>query len=226
MPQPEPGGDAEPKETMSQHEIENANLFMMCTHARKDAMAELPGGYHFRRILPGELELWKRMHFDDEATANAYSGYMTEWFARVYAQRVGEFFERCIFACDRADIPVGTCFLWNAYSAIPTVHWFKVLKAHEGKGIGRALLSAVMKSADYPVFLHTQPGSYRAIKLYSDFGFSLLLDPVIGSRKNDIAIALPYLRDHLLQPEFEKLSFSHAPEAFLRLVSQHSEAEF
>jgi hypothetical protein len=27
---------------------------------------------------------------------------------------------------------------------------------------------------EYPVYLHIQPSSFRAIKLYSDFGFSLL----------------------------------------------------
>ena len=31
--------------------------------------------------------------------------------------------------------------------------------------------------------LHTHPSSYRAIKLYSDMGFKLLTDPIIGTRQ-------------------------------------------
>ena len=55
-----------------------------------------------------------------------------------------------------------------------------MLNEYEGKGIGRALLSYVMQSLpqnEYPVFLHTHPASFRAIKLYSDMGFKLLTDP-------------------------------------------------
>ena len=58
----------------------------------------------------------------------------------VYAPHGELFFERCRFACvDGA--PVGTCFVWKAYGRVNTVHWFKVLRAYEGRGIGRALLT-------------------------------------------------------------------------------------
>ena len=207
--------------------IEDANIFMMCMRLNRSALTDLPAGYHFRRIREDELGIWKRMPFDDERTADEYQGYMTDWFDRVYAPKKGLFFERCIFVCDACDQPIGTCFIWEAYDVVPTIHWYKVKKEHEGKGIGRALLSEVMKkAAKYPIYLHTQPGSFRAIKLYSDFGFVLLLDPVIGSRNNEIDVGLPYLKGHMPEAEYGKLRFGHAGKDFLRIVSKHVNNDF
>ena len=71
-----------------------------------------------------------------------------------------------------------------------------VFKEYENRGIGRAILTALMKSLrleDYPVFLYTHPSRYRTIKLYSDFGFSLVSNPVVGYRNNDLEECLPIL---------------------------------
>lgn len=75
-----------------------------------------------------------------------------------------------------------------------------------------------IKEEDYPVYLHTQPSSYRAIKLYTDFGFAFLTDPIIGYRKNDLEESLPVLKAYMPQEYFEKLQFAKAPEDFLEAV--------
>lgn len=72
--------------------------------------------------------------------------------------------------------------------------------------------------SDYPVYLHTQPSSYRAIKLYTDFGFALLTDPIIGYRQNHLDMCLPFLKTHLCQEDFGQLKFEKAPEEFLQAV--------
>src|SRR5699024_5149220 len=127
------------------------------------------------------------------------------------------------------DKPIGTCFVWKSYNTIYTLHWFKVLKEYEGRGIGRALLSIVMKSLskdEYPIFLHTHPSSYRAIKLYSDFGFCLLSDPLIGSRKNDLEECLPILEKYMTRSDFNKLKIIKAPQFFMNAVSSANKSEF
>ena len=207
--------------------IADADLFMMCPRLNTAALSELPIGYHIRRIHEDELDIWKRMPFDDEKAAGEYQHYMNGFFNRVYALKKDQFFERCLFVCDSDDSPVGTCFLWEAHGIIPTIHWFKVRKEYEGRGIGRALLSEVMKSVvEYPVYLHTQAGSFRAIKLYSDFGFYLLTDPLIGARTNEIEIGLPYLKEHMPEDECEKLRFHNAEDKFLRVIADNPGDEF
>jgi GNAT superfamily N-acetyltransferase len=212
-----------------ENDIPDKNLFMMCKRLNDSAVSELPDGYHIRPCRRCELDMWKAMPFDDPGTAKEYYGFMTGFFEDVYSRNENLFFEKCLFVCDKNDSPVGTCFAWRSYHEINTIHWFKIRKNYEGQGIGRALLSAVMKGIaenDYPVFLHTHPSSYRAIKLYSDFGFALLTDPIIGYRQNDLEESLPFLKAHMFQKDYEKLRFAKAPGYFLTAVKSSPVNQF
>ena len=203
--------------------LSDKNLFMMCKYLNTGAVSDLPDGYHVRTCSRHDLDIWKAMPFDDEKTAAEYKNYMSRFFDEVYGNKEDLFFRRCQFICDcdKNDAPVGTCFAWRAYDKITTIHWFKVLKRCEGAGIGRALLSVIMRGLsedEYPVFLHTQPSSFRAIKLYSDFGFVFLTDPVIGYRQNDLYECLPVLQKSMFKKDFDNLRFGSAPEIFLDAV--------
>ena len=211
------------------NEIPDKNLFMICKALNHNALSGLPEAYHVRPCRRDELEIWKAMPFDDAETAAENSAYMSKFFHDVYGNQEGLFFEKCLFVCDRNDTPVGTCFAWKAYGLFTSIHWFKVLKGYEGRGIGRALLSIVMrgiKENEYPVFLHTQPASYRAIKLYSDFGFAFLTDPRIGSRTNDLEECLPILKACMPRKDYERLRFSIAPDYFLKAAASSGINEF
>ncbi|KAM3095862.1 GNAT family N-acetyltransferase [Phormidesmis sp. 146-12] len=134
-----------------------------------------------------------------------------------------------MFVCDRQDKPIATCLSWKAYDEFNTIQWFKVLKEYEGQGIGRALLSIVMQKLerrDYPVYLHTQPSSFRAIKLYSDFGFSLLSGDDFGIRKNDLDECLPILEKFMPKEYFRKLRITPAPKEFEDAVNKYDTNQF
>jgi len=215
------------------HEVEkqmlDKNLFMICRRLNPNALSTLSTGYHIRNCREDELDIWKDMPFDDPEDAEKYRGYMSNYFSRVYAKKGRLFYERCIFVCDDQDRPIATAFIWKAYDAFNTIHWLKVVKGQEGRGAGRALLSVIMKALkakDYPVYLHTQPDSYRAIKLYADFGFELLSDPIIGSRKNDIEACLPILEKYMTHIAFKKLTCTKAPKYFLRKLEEKQDNEF
>lgn len=210
-------------------ELPDKNLFMMCKELNSSALSALPDGFHVRRCRRDELDIWKSMPFDEKDTAKEHADFMMEYFKQVYGEQEDLFFQKCLFVCDQKDTPVATCFAWKAYGEMTTIHWLKVLKDYEGLGIGRALLSRVMKdlpAEDYPVFLHTQSESFRAVKLYTDFGFALLTDPVIGNRKNDLEESLPILKELMPKEEFDKLQFTSAPKEFLEAVRQPGMDEF
>lgn len=210
-------------------EIPNRDLFMMCKALNPNALSKLSNEYHVRTCRRNELDIWKEMPFDDVKSAQEYNSFMTKFFNDVYGDRESLFFQKCLFVCDKNDTPIGTCFAWKSYNKVTTIHWFKVLKNYEGLGIGRALLSIVMENIaedDYPVFLHTQPSSFRAIKLYADFGFALLTDPIIGYRQNHLEECLPILKAHMMQNDFKKLQFTKAPEDFLEAVKSSNINQF
>ncbi len=202
---------------MREADIPDKNLFMMCEKLNRKALSKLPEGYHIRTCKEEELDLWKEFPFDTETAKSQYFSYMSEYFDNVYRGRAAEFYQRCLFVCDTSDRPVSTCFLWKAYDEVNTIHWFKTLKEHEDKGLGRAILSYIMSpltDEDYPVFLHTQPSSFRAIGLYSSFGFKIVTNPSIGYRKNHYQECLPILKEFMTPDSFARLEFVKAPDTF------------
>lgn len=214
---------------LSEENIPDKNLFMMCDELNRSALTQLADVYHVRHCRKDELDLWKDMPFDDPVEAKDYRQYMTNFFTRVYAPEGDLFFQTCLFVCDINDKPIGTAFIWKVYNAFNTVHWVKVLKAYEGRGIGRALLSVIMqelKEGDYPVYLHTQPSSYRAIKLYSDFGFKLLTEPIIGNRENHLEECLPILKHFMPRDDFDNLEFAAAPANLLEKLKTVKDNHF
>ena len=213
-------------------EIPSKDLFMMCPALNPAAMRELPQGFHFRMCRPDELETWKAMLLDFPHTPEIHDEYMqmmTDYFNDVYADKPDLFFQKCLLACDENDTPIGRGFVWKAYDKFNTIHWYKVLKEYENRGIGRAILTEIMKNLkeeDYPVFLHTHPSSFRAIKLYSDFGFCLISDPIIGYRNNDLEECLPILKRFMPKSDFDKLKIVKAPQYFLDITASSKIEEY
>lgn len=209
--------------------IPDGNLFMACRQLEGAAFSALPEGYSLRPPRREELPLWMDIHFDSPEEARANRPYMERYYAQVYAPQGDLFFRQCRFLCAPDGEVAGTCFVWKAYGRVSTVHWFKVKREHEGRGLGRALLSAVLAplgEEDLPVCLHTQPGSFRAIKLYSDFGFRLLTDPAIGSRRNDLEESLPFLQEVMPPEAFRRLQFAEAPPVLLQAAASSPASEF
>lgn len=209
--------------------IGEKNLFLLCRRPNAAAFAPIPAGYHARHCRPEELTLWMDLQFDDPAQAEKYRPFMQDYFDNVYRPKGDLFFERCLFLCDGADRPAGTCFVWKAYDAIQTLHWLKVKKSQEGHGLGRALLTLALQDVpeqEYPVYLHTHPACTRALKLYSDFGFALVTDPMVGHRTNDVKECLPYLESELPPPVFQALRFETAPEEFLLAAASSPVEQF
>ena len=215
---------------MREQDIPDLNIFMMCDKLNEKVLTKLPDGFHIRSCRPDELKIWKEFPFDSEEDKKNYYEFMNNYFNDVYADNLDEFYKRCLFVCeDKTDKPVSTCFIWKAYNRINTVHWFKTLKEYEGKGLGSALLSHIMvslKKDDYPVFLHTQPSSFRAIGLYSDFGFKIVTNKSIGFRKNNYKESLPILKQFMTEESFNNLQFVEAPLIFDESAKTSSISQF
>ena len=173
-------------------EILEGDLFMQCDTPNTSAFSVLPEGFFVRACKRDELIIWKTIFAQGE-----YMDFVNDYYNKVYAPNEEEFFRRCMFVVDKDDKPVGTSGIWNSYGRINTVLGFFVLPEYQGIGIGRGLLSEVLKNVNYPVYVHTHPIAIIALKLYSDLGFKLITDPVVGYRKNILQESLPYLKKHI-----------------------------
>ncbi|MEE3343163.1 MAG: GNAT family N-acetyltransferase [Bacilli bacterium] len=206
------------KKILKEQDIPDLNIFMMCDRLNTKALSKLSEEFYIRTCREDELKLWKEFPFDNAQDKKDNINYMTNYFNDVYSNKIDEFYKRCLFVCEKkTDKPIATCFIWKSYNKINTIHWFKTLKEYEGKGIGRALLSYIMLSLDqedYPVFLHTQPSSFRAIGLYSDFGFKIVTNKTIGYRDNNYKESLPILKQFMQTDKYNNLKFIEAPSLF------------
>ena len=192
---------------------------MMCEQLNKNALTELNAEYHFRNCRPDELENWKAFPFDSSTVPVEYENFMNEFIEVSYSYDMKLFFQNTLFICNQDDRPIATCLHWKAYGKFNSIHWLKTLKTHEGQGLGRALLSEIMKKFDlndYPIYIHTQPSSFRAIKLYADFGFKLLKGGQLGTRINELEKCLPILKEFMPQKDFERLRVIDTPVPFIK----------
>jgi GNAT superfamily N-acetyltransferase len=214
---------------MIEADIPDFNIFMMCHQVNELAYTDLSNEFYFRNCKPEELEIWKAFPFDSEKVPTEYEDFMNQYIDRTYGENIDLFFQNTFFVCTQDDRPIATCSFWKAYGKINTIQWFKTHKDFEGKGIGRALLSKIMKcfnKNEYPIYLHTQPGSYRAIKLYSDFGFCLLKGEKIGNRINELDLSLPILKQFVPLEDFEKFIFLDTPISLISELENETEIQF
>ena len=214
---------------MRVEEIPDYNIFMMCERLNQYALTDLNPDYYFRNCRPDELALWKAFPFDSDTVPVEYEGLMNQIVNDSYSRDMDTFFQNTLFVCNKEGTPVATCSYWKAYGKINTIHWLKTRKAYEGKGIGRAVLSAIMRrfeSKDYPIYLHTQPGSFRAIKLYSDFGFQLLRSGQLGTRRNELEKCLPILQEVMSKKDFKSLKITDTPDDLIKLLESETTIQF
>jgi RimJ/RimL family protein N-acetyltransferase len=154
---------------------------------------------------------------------------MNEYIKETYSKNFDKFLQNTLLVCNKDEKPIATCSHWKAYGKINTIQWFKTHKDYEGKGIGRALLSEIMKrfdNRDYPIYLHTQPGSFRAIKLYSEFGFCLLKGGQLGARTNDLEKCLVILERFMLKSVFKKLKVVETPLSIMKNLEKETTIQF
>jgi GNAT superfamily N-acetyltransferase len=197
---------------------EDANLFMMCPALDRSALSELPPGYTVRSAMPADLPVWRAMPFDDAVTPET-DAFMASYFAATYGDQQERFFAGTQFVVDERGRPVGTCLLWRAYGVFEAIHWLKVVPDHEGRGLD-------VEPERFPIYLHTQLGSYRAIKLYSDFGFDLISGGPLGRRTNDLEYCLPILRERMPPGAFASLRIREAPAEWRDFLATTTTEQF
>lgn len=136
---------------------------------------DLPDGYALRTYQPGDELVWARIEqiVDEyETVDDALKGFLTYFGGNNEALAT-----RCFFLTDASGTPVGTASAWfSELAGEPRgeVAWVGILPEHQGKGLAKPLLSAVMQrlaQSHERAWLRTQTISYRAVDLYLNYGF-------------------------------------------------------
>lgn len=138
----------------------------------------LPANYEFVSYQKGMEKVWSFLQWKTgqmESLAAAEQRFENEFLPSIKLAECNCWFVR---DCLTNEI-IGTASLWRGDlfgTELDRVHWVAVHPAHNGRGIGKALLSKILKQAiTEKIYLTTQTWSYPAIAMYRKFGFEAYL---------------------------------------------------
>jgi len=127
------------------------------------------------------------------------------YFSQTYLSRSDLLAQRGVFVSDKKSGGlVGACIAWfdnQNGTPVSSLHWLITKEAYQGRGIGAALIATALNIYEqenaFPVYLHTQPWSYQAIRLYHKFGFRLMKQESFAGYENQYALAVPVLARYI-----------------------------
>ena len=184
------------------------NTIMKCSDYRRRNV-ELPDGFSIVSYRDGYEKEWAKLEtsvgdFGSAAEAEKY-------FAETYLHNP-ERFPNLLFVLNRDHEIVGSCIAWQdtrGISRVSSLHWLVVQNQYREIGLGRALAAAVMnifaEQEALPVYVHTQPWSWKAILLYLSLGFKLQKTDTFSHYENEYEKAMNELRKIVHEDQYELL---------------------
>ena len=170
---------------------------------------ELPDGFSIVSYQRGYEKEWAKLEyavgdFDSLESAEKY-------FVESYLQN-SELFSNILFLLNEEHEVVGSCIAWqdkHGENSVSSLHWLVVREQYQGRRLGRALGTAVMniyvERGDLPVYIHTQPWSWKAILLYASLGFRLQKTDTFSHYRNEYEKAMAELRRIVSKEQYELL---------------------
>lgn len=182
------------------------NTILKCSDYRHKEIV-LPEGYSIVSYRPGFEKDWARLEFSIGDFGSLEEA--EQYFADTYLQNP-EMFSRILFALDKDNDVAGSCIAWQdpkGECPAPSLHWLVVDEKHQGIGLGRALSTAVMNiyagQGSLPVYIHTQPWSWKAILLYLSLGFKLQKTDTFSHYENEYDKAMTSLGKVVSEEQYE-----------------------
>lgn len=172
------------------------NTIMKCSSLRKYDV-ELPDGFTIVPYQRGYERGWAELEYAAGDFGSVQEA--EEYFTETYLQDP-ELFSKILFMLDRNQEVVGSCIAWQdmrGESSVSSLHWLVMKEHYQGNGLGRALSAAVMnifaEHDAFPVYIHTQPWSWKAILLYISLGFKLQKTDTFSHYENEYDKAIATL---------------------------------
>ncbi len=189
------------------------NLIMRCDRILPMEV-KLPEDYAIRTYQRGDENAWAALHvaLGDFASAQEAADYFLNTYARD--------FSRALFAVAPDGSVIGTVTAWTdprGDATIRSLHWLAVAEEHQRKGIGKALCKTALKlmrreDNAAPIYLHTQPWSWKAVLLYVSLGFKLQRTDSFANYENQYEQVMATLHSVLNDEQYAKVEAASSAE--------------
>ena len=188
------------------------NLILKCTKICTTPVS-LPEGYSFKMYDECYEKYWAKLEYEIGDFSSVEEAEM--YFKTNYCNQIRELKKRCVFVVDAYSNFVGSCIAWHDLKdndTVSSLHWLVVSPEHQGKHIGLALCQKVMdifnECGETPVYIHTQPWSYKAILLYIKLGFKIQKNDTFSHYENQYKKAIKILEKLLPESQFNQIILS------------------
>lgn len=194
--------------------IEYCSIIMRCDHIYHKAYRNVPEHVTIEYYKDDMEEIWKDIQKEAGEFSTKTDQETLQYFSTRFGHQKDLLRKRCLFLKDKkTDQYIGTCMAWQAYQAsslIPILHWLAVSDRFAGQGYARILISQILQifekeTPHKSIYLHTQPSSYQAIKLYHDFGFCLCRTDTYGNAINEYTKATSILKSVMTKESYTAL---------------------
>jgi ribosomal protein S18 acetylase RimI-like enzyme len=156
--------------------MENIPVVMLLEDLENLPKYELPNGFSFRNFREGDKKIWAEVEMAAGEFTDPQKG--IEQFELEFERHTEELKQRFLLLENDKGESVGTAMGWFddnfLFEGYGRVHWVGIRPDYQGKGLAKPLVSRTMeiiKARHKKCYLTTQTESFKAIKIYLDFGF-------------------------------------------------------
>lgn len=169
----------------------------------------LPRGFAIAAYEKGYEKAWAELEYGigDFDSADEAERYFVESYLQAAGKRDG-----ILFLLNEEKTVIGSCIAWQdkrGDELVSSLHWLVVDEKYRGMGLGRALCHATMQifreREGLPVYIHTQPWSWKAIFLYLSLGFRLQKSDTFSHYENQYDAAMATLKNVVTEKQFLRL---------------------
>jgi ribosomal protein S18 acetylase RimI-like enzyme len=160
--------------------MENIPVIMILEDLTQLPVFDLAEGYHIRTYRDGDKKLWAEVETAAGEFNEPKKGIVQ--FEAEFEKYPNELKERFLILENNQNQCIGTAMGWfdDSFfrSGYGRIHWVGIHPDYQGKGLAKPLVSKIMeiiKDRHEKAYLTTQTSSYKAIKIYLDFGFKPFL---------------------------------------------------
>lgn len=143
---------------------------------------DLPEGFSIVKYIDGYEKDWAQIQTDLEQFENIEDA--LKCFKDTFLDDTDDVYKKCFFIQDSKGKNIATASIWagNHFGkTLQRIHWVAVSKECQGLGLAKCLVSAALDVfnelgfKDY-IYLTSQVSSYKALNIYSKFGFTPYTD--------------------------------------------------
>lgn len=186
------------------------DTIMRCDAYRRQAVL-LPKGFSIVPYEKGYERAWAELEFSagDFASIEEAEAY----FVETYTQDRERLAKNVRFLLNGEHAVIGSCIAWQDKrqdSWVASLHWLIVAERYHGMGLGKALCREIMnlfeEQGRLPVYIHTQPWSWKAIFLYLSLGFKLQRTDTFSHYTNEYQKVMTTLKGIVTEEQFARLT--------------------